>query len=226
MSRRRRWPLRGAASLLAAALALAAGPATAAERPWGLGWDEGLTLRRWLGDGWELSVAAGPDDYLDQAESRAWNQADAPQLQGMVQVPLDEREEHGWVRLQVGRRLARDRTLGLVGFCGLTHEWIDRQERTLLLDPLVGDYDSWELDRFTGRWILAAGLRPSWRPAPALSVELAVGLRYYWESWHQDTRVTRAGVAGADLEHTDGTRTGFGDFGWEGAASLQFFFWF
>ena len=48
------------------------GTAAATDRPgqgWGFGWDNGLTVRRWVAQDWELSVAAGPNDYLVKNES-------------------------------------------------------------------------------------------------------------------------------------------------------------
>ena len=123
---------------------------------WGFGWDEGLTVRRVLVDVWELSVAAGPDDNLLKIEERAWDPYTPSVWDGVLEVPLDTREEHGWVRAQVGRRVAARGPLALTAFTGLTYNWIDGQERALVLDDLVGDYDSYERDRFTERWILAA----------------------------------------------------------------------
>ena len=214
---------------LAGILLVSAGAVGAAERPvrgWGVGWDDGLTVRRWLGSQWELALSAGPDDYLVKNETRAWNLADPPLQQGVLEVPEDHRQEQGWVRLQAGHLVVAREDLALVGYVGLLYNWIDYQERALVLDNLVGDYDTWELDRFTERWVLALGMRPSWRPADFLTVELAVGLNFIWENWDQNTTRTYAGVAGSDQSVDSGHARAFDDFGWEGAASLQFFLWF
>jgi|GEM_PF-1851202 len=194
-------------------------------RRWGLGWDQGFTVRRWLGGVWELGVAAGPDDYLVKEESRSWNLNDPPAHQGQVEIPRDQREEHGWVRGQVGRLIKHHESLALVGYAGLVYEWIDYQERALELDNLVGDYDTWELDRFTSRWILQLGLRPSWQPAEFLTIEMAFGLQFVWENWDQKSSQTWAGVPGRDYHETSGNGSHFQDFGWEGLSSLQFIFW-
>ncbi len=216
--------------MLLLALALSAGrPAAAAERPaqgWGLGWDDGLTVRHWLDDRWELALSGGPDDYLVKIESRSWLLSSPPQQRGVLQVPEDHRQEQGWLRGQVGYLLTRRGDLALVGYSGLVYNWLDYQERALVLDPLVGDYDTWELDRFTERWVLTLGVRPSWRPADFLTVEMAIGLNFIWESWEQVTDRTYAGVPGGDHAVDSGHSRSFEDFGWEGAASLQFFFWF
>lgn len=204
-------------------------PAIAAERPaqkWGLGWDDGLTVRRWLASSWELALAAGPDDYLVKSESRNWIQTEPAAQHGALQVPEDHRQEQGWVRGQVGHLISRRDDMALVGYAGLVYNWIDFQERALVLNPLIGDYDTRESDRFTERWVLTLGVRPSWRPVAFLTVELALGLRFSWESWERTTDRTAAGVTDADHTVENGHSRSFEDFGWQGASSLQFLVWF
>lgn len=212
------------------ALALAAGSAAAAEDPvaadpvWGFGWSDGLTLRYCPG-AWQLGLAAGPNDYLIKEERRDSIATDPQPVQGQLELPLDEREEHGWVRLRAGRELRSRGPLSLTAFVGLSYEWIDHQERTLELDPLVGDYDTFELDRFTDYWILEGGLRPSWRVNDWFSCEFSFGLRYVWEDWDQDSTSTWAGVEEPDRSASDGSGNLFQAFGWEGVSSLGFVFW-
>jgi hypothetical protein len=218
-----------AAVLVLAGAAVAACPATAAtgadaERTWGLGWDDGLTVRRWLGP-WELGVAAGPDDDLIQLESTEWHQADPPAYQGLVEVPQDERRESGWVRGQAGFRLRHDGPLTLVVYSGLAYGWIDHQSKTALLDPVSGGYDTVETNRFTHRWAWDLGLRPAWRPVRWLTVEFSFGLRYAWERWDETTVTQPAGVPDPDRRERDGETSSFRDFGWEGLGSLAFLFW-
>ncbi len=224
---RARWPL--ASGLLLVLILLTAQPVAATEpveQVWGLGWDDGLTVRRWLGSRWELAVAAGPDDYLVKVETRQWLLSEPSAQHGALQVPEDHRREQGWVRGQVGYLLTRREQVALVAYSGLVYNWSDDQERTLVLDPLVGDYDTQEIDRFTERWVLTLGLRPSWRPVDFLTIDMAMGLNFVWENWEQTTHRTFAGVPGNDSILDDGHGRGFEDFGWEGAGSLQFFFWF
>jgi len=213
----------------AALVLLMAGSATAGEaerdRPWGVGWDEGLTVRRWLGN-WELALSAGPDDSLAKVESRSWNQGDPPAQHGALGGPLDDRRESGWVRLQGGYRVASQRTLALVGFAGLAYNWVDEQERTLTLDTLTGNYDAWERDRFTNRWLLSVGLRPSWRPTPFLSLEASFGLQFLWEDWEEAEAFLRAGDTVPDITRRDGTGSSFQDLGWDSLSSVAVIVWF
>lgn len=211
------------------ALLLATGSAVAGDRPddrqvWGLGWSDGLTLRYCPG-GWQLGLAAGPDDYLVKEEHWDRIATDPEPVQGLLELPVDEREEHGWVRFRAGHRLRSRGRLSLTAFAGLSYEWIDHQERSLELDPLVGDYDTFELDRYTDFWILEGGLRPSWRVTDWLTCEFSFGLRYVWEEWDQHTTATWAGMEESDRTSADGTGNRFQDFGWEGVSSLGFLFW-
>ena len=185
-----------------------------------------ISLRHRFGGGWLFSVAAGPDDYLHKSELRASLLADTGELHGLLQVPEDVREEHGWVRLQLGRELRREGPFGITAFGGLTYEWFNHQERQLLLNDLVHDYDTFELDRHTDRWILTVGLRPAWHATDWFSIETAFGLRFIHDDWDQSLVRTYAGMIGRDTEATDGKDQFFQDFGLEGSASVQFFFWF
>ncbi len=218
-----------AAAGLVLILVSLAGPVLAQEpvqRAWGVGWDDGLTVRGWLKGRYELSLAAGPDDYLFKDQTRLWDTAYPSALQGRLQVPQDQREEHGWVRAQVGRLVLHQDQLSVVSYLGLTYEWIDHQELRLSLDELEGDYDKFELDRFTHHWALSLGLRPAWRVTPRFTVETSFGLQFTWDSWDQTLVSSYAGGEGTQREITAGHGRSFSDFGWEGLTSLEFVFWF
>jgi len=195
------------------------------DRTWGLGWDNGLTVRTWLGGVWEVAVAAGPDDYLAKEETRSWFLNTPESQQGLLEVPLDIREEHGWVRLQVGRLIKKKGAFAATGYGGVVYEWIVHQDRKLILDEMNADYDTFELDRHTRRWILTLGIRPSWQPTSFLTVETAFGLNFIMENWDQTTKQTWAGRDGTDSQDLDGHGQKFQDFGLESMASIQFFIW-
>lgn len=196
------------------------------QRRWGLGWDHGLTLRGWLSGRWEFSVAAGPNDYLNKSEVRNWRFLDPPTVQGVLEVPDDVREEHGWVRAQAGRLIRKQGDFALVGYLGLAYEWAVFQERSLVLQDLSNDYATTELDRHTRRWIMTAGFRPSWQVTSLLTLETSFGLDFMVENWDQDRGETFAGQQGVNREQTSGHGEFFRDFGIDGSASIQLFFWF
>ena len=194
------------------------------ERKWGFGWDDGLTLRRWLGD-WELALSAGPNDYLSKTEERIWDPSDPIDLQGALEVPADDRREEGWVRFQVGHLAATYDDFGLVVFSGLTYNWRDVQNSSTALD-YTGLYDSYDWSYFDNNWILELGLRPSWRPVEFLSIEMAYGLRFTWTD-RTETKVQSldGGLNVIRTERASDYRS-FSDFGWSGLGSLKFLFWF
>ena len=195
------------------------------DRTWGIGWDHGLTARSWFGGVWEVSLAAGPDDYLSKIESRSWF-LDTPSVQqGLLEVPEDVREEHGWVRAQVGRLIKEQGDFTVTGYGGIVYQWINRQNRSLTLHELNGDYDTFELDRHTRRWVFTLGFRPAWQPVSFLTIEAAFGLNYIVENWEQSSYQTWAGVEGNDFQELDGHGEMFQDFGLEGLASIQVFIW-
>ena len=195
------------------------------DRTWGVGWDNGLTIRTWLGGTWELAVAAGPDDYLNKVETRSWYLSTPEAQQGLLEVPEDIREEHGWVRFQVGRLIKTKDQFAVIGYGGIVYEWIVHQERSLTLHELNANYNTYELDRHTQRWILTLGFRPSWQPASFLTIETAFGLNFIMENWDQTTKQSWAGVVGNDYQELDGHGQQFQDFGLEGMASIQIFIW-
>ncbi len=195
------------------------------ERKWGLGWDNGLTARAWLGGQWEVAVAAGPDDYLNKEETRSWYLNTPGPQQGLLEVPEDIREEHGWVRLQLGRLIKKKDQFAVTGYGGVVYEWIVHQERSLMLHEMNNSYDTYELDRHTQRWIFTLGLRPSWEPASFLTVEAAFGLNFVVEDWDQTISQTWAGVEGRNYQELDGHGQQFEDFGLESMASIQIFIW-
>ncbi|MCP4293341.1 MAG: hypothetical protein GY780_16065 [bacterium] len=196
------------------------------QRKWGFGWDHGLSARMWIDGHWELSVAAGPDDYLSKTETRNWMLNAPPAHHGLLEIPEDIREEHGWVRIQGGRLIKNLDPFSIVGYAGLTYEWIVRQERSLTLEGLNTDFDTFELDRHTQRWIMTLGFRPAWQPTSFLTVEAAFGLNFIIENWDQSSYQTYAGVSGHDYQELDGHGQMFQDFGLEGLSSIQVFLWF
>lgn len=221
----------GRARVLAALFLIMAIPCAAVgdtdeprRRVWGFGWDDGLTVRRWLGD-WELSLAAGPDDYLRKSEQRTWDTEAPDEIQGALEVPDDDRREEGWVRLQAGYRVATYKTLAAVVYTGLVYNWEDSQYSYTSVD-YEGLYHSYDADRFTHRWLLELGFRPSWRPVEFLSIETAFGLRFAWNTWSEtETRSWDNGERVQTLEG-NGDFSSFTDFGWDGMSSLKFIVWF
>ena len=94
------------------------------DRRWGLGWDDGLTLRRLLG-AWEVGVSAGPNDWLSDDFTHTFG-ADLPDsVDGALTDTRSNRRESGFVRLQVARAVGGHRTLQLSAVAGGRYSWSD-----------------------------------------------------------------------------------------------------
>ena len=210
---------------VSAAFAVETGPV---ERKWGLGWDNGLTARLWLGGVWELGVAAGPDDFLNDQVHRTYNTGRPPTwTEEEANTHTDDRTESGFVRFQAGRLLSRRGPLALVLFSGLQYQWTDLQSNSNRID-LTDPDNSYQrvLDFDNATWTLSLGIRPSFVVLDFLTIETAFGLEYRWfkSDWVERQEYPETGQVWVDVRSDEGNS--FDDSGWNGMASLQFFIWF
>lgn len=207
------------------AVAVESGPV---ERKWGLGWDEGLTARLWLGGVWELGVAAGPDDFLQDTNATDYHTGFPPEWdESQVDTYEGSRTESGFVRGHFGRLLARRGSLAVVCYTGLQYQWSDSRsavDREYPEDP--DRNNTYTLDRDSSSWTLTLGLRPSFVVLDFLTIETAFGLEYRWFEYETIRRseFPETGELHTETTYQDGNS--FDDSGWNGMASLQFFVWF
>lgn len=217
------------AVLLLATAAAAAGDDTVRVRKWGLGWDNGLTLRRWVGT-WELGVAAGPDDWLDESATRRWDTDEPDSLQGRESNYDEYRRESGFVRLQAGRRVANQGPLDLLAHANIQYRWRDQRSEYNRYYATYEVYD--RTDRWIETWTASLAIRLAWRPLDALSIETAFGLAYSWEDEERVATYTQRDLD-PPLESDDVTvqqigrsTRRFSAHGWTGLGSLSFIYWF
>ncbi len=200
------------------------------ERKWGLGWQEGLTLRRAMGP-WQVGVSAGPDDWLRDIETRSWNDEEPDSLQGRLSDLDEDRRESGYVRLQVARRLVVEAPLAFMVETSLRYRWSDVRNRDEYWVPKYGYEGSTTSDYFTKEWTLGLALRLAWRPLAMLTIETDFGLVYSWEETERAYESIRVDYEDPEdsYHHVDGSYTkshSFGDTGWRGLVSLDFIVWF
>ena len=96
-------------------------PVAANERPaqaWGIGWDDGLTVRRWLGGRWELAAAGRVRlDIFDVRGRRVRKLVDRDLPPGPHALGFDGRDDDGaslasgvyYILLDTGERKLRGR---------------------------------------------------------------------------------------------------------------------
>ncbi len=198
------------------------------DRKWGLGWDNGLTARLWLGGVWELAVAAGPNDNLSTSEGfqydtgspPEWNESDSRSVR-------EDKRESGFVRLQAGRLVSRRGPLALVCYTGLQYTWSDSRYSYSGVDlehPENSRDSVRDLDRST--WDLSLGIRPSFVILDFLTIETAFGLQYSWISTDEAERTLYPESGQVQLYGDTDDSHRFSYYGWSGMGSLQFIVWF
>jgi hypothetical protein len=221
---------------LLAALGWSVTPVAAADPAprWGFGWDpgdgysSGLTLRHRLGRGWEVGLAAGPNDSKSDEDRLYRDSSDLP-------APVEShdiygyRRESGWVRVTGARCLWRDGPFAAAALAGLTYSWSNEQRS----DRWPTSSQTADADYYNSRenirldlWRFALGLRPSWSATARLTVEFEVGLAFDTRTrtireniWYDyDPRIRRI-----ETDNPSHSFSSYGGFEW---SRLKFIFWF
>jgi hypothetical protein len=94
---------------------------------WTIGYDNGVTVRRFLGDNWEVYLGGGPNDsrgnYLRETIRDSEDGIPVP----YSDYSDDYKTEEGHVHLGAGHTLVRDGRLWLVGVLGINYRWSNFQ---------------------------------------------------------------------------------------------------
>ena len=198
------------------------------DRKWGLGWDNGLTARLWLGGVWELAVAAGPNDYLTQSEDHYYDTGRPPEWNEREDITeREDKRESGFVGLQAGRLVSRRGPLALVCFSGLRYTWSDSRYSYRKIDITVPENSRDNIrDYDISTWSLSLGIRPSFIILDFLTIETAFGLYYSWNEADQVEKTVYPETGQVSLEVSSDESTSFKYTGWSGMGSLQFIIWF
>lgn len=220
-------------------LGLVAGAATAADggaahpRHWAFGWDpgesgEGVTVRYLMRPGWDLSLAAGPNDFRYEEQAAQWDTADDVVDDGTPH-DADNRQEQGWVRLAVGGRVWKDARFAVHGAGAVTYRWSVEEVRTREARTYDNpDWDWYNVRDHTERdsWWLTLGLRPSYAVTERFQVEFESGLRLRFESADNTYDTwwdTHIGTTHTERTHHDRLFQSYGRFE---LYSLRFIYWF
>lgn len=171
----------------AAAAATGAGPPS---RPWAFGWDpgesgEGLTVRYEVRPGWDVSVAAGPNDFRYEETSTHWSTVEDAVDDG-TPTDSDDRQEQGWVRLTVGGRCWRDGRFAVHGTGAVTYRWSAeeyRQRDERIYDDAITDWYNVRDHTDRDSWWVTLGLRPSVAVTERFLVEFESGVRLRFETF-------------------------------------------
>lgn len=217
--------------LVVAAAAQAADEAL--PRHWGFGWDpgdsgEGLTLRWRPRPDWDLSVAAGPNDFRNEDQYLQWD-TDDDVVQDGTPRDADNRQEQGWVRLALGRRVWQDGRLKLFSAGSVTYRWSAEEYRAREARVNDGPYWDWYNTReHTDRdsWWFTLGVRPSYAVTPRFHVEWEAGLRLRLESADSYRLTWWDAHPGEERYEKSSHDRAFQSFGVFDLYRLRFIFWF
>ena len=172
--------------LLLAPLVAGAEEAPAAPlRQWAFGWDpgdyeRGLTVRYRFTPRWDLSVAAGPNDYRTESERLSWDSDDESSDDGTPRGN-DTRQEQGWVRLAAGGQFWQEGRWAVSGVGAATYTWSVEDRRTRTYQNYAGalwDYRNIRESTDRETWIFTLGIRPSFRVSNRMQIEAEAGLRF------------------------------------------------
>lgn len=94
---------------------------------WTIGFENGVTLRRFLGKNWEVYLGGGPDDFKSEAESTSYRYPgdDSPELYSFYEET--HKTESGFVHLGVGRQLIRENRFWLTAIVDFSYNWENHQ---------------------------------------------------------------------------------------------------
>ena len=178
-------------------------------RHWAFGWDpgdsdRGLTVRYRFTPRWDLSVAAGPNDYRQETESRGWDTDNETSDDGAPRTG-DSRREQGWVRLAAGGRFWQEGRWAVSGVGAATYTWSVEDYRSRYYQNYNGalwDYRNERQSTDRETWYITLGIRPSFRVSNRMQVEAEAGLSfsreteeyeslYWWDSFTPTTRNER-----------------------------------
>lgn len=219
--------------LLAAAVpAAAAEPAPATLRHWAFGWDPGmsqigLTVRYRPSPDWDLSVAAGPNDYRQDVDGvrQLWEEG----VETIADQSTTNREESGWVRLAMGRRFWRQDRVSVSGVCAVYYSWSAQEDRYREYNTTDNPYPDYLNRRYhydTDTWTVGLGIRPSVVLMPRLQVEFDAGLALTTVRGTNEYERWWDSAPGYEHKVEDLHRRTFRTFGGFSTTQLKFIFWF
>ena len=202
------------------------------ENPWGFGYDGGLTLRRKLGDKWEIGITGGPNDRLSSGtDNEDREELPAPNTRSRVRT-FDSRRESGFVAPHFGRTVWQKGTFDLLCYLRGKFVWENSSYHSDTVNESSTSIDRVERSSRQGdgrNWYLSLGFRPGYRPVPWFSIEVDFGLAYAWTNdTYREERVYFDEEGNSTRTVTNGENDGqtFSLFGYSGTSSFKFIVWF
>jgi len=195
------------------------------QRRWTVGYENGVTIRRFLGDNWEIFLGGGPNDSLGESHRTIYRDV-VDEFSGMYsQNGEDTKVEEGYVFLGTGRTLIRDHRFWLAGTFSVKYRWSNYQT-SQFLDNFY--HESYQSSQITGHDMTTTaylGFRPAYDITSRITMMLSMGIYFShqtstWDKWAVDEEYP------VYKKRFSSNQDDTGLFGYYGIQSISFFFRF
>jgi len=145
---------------------------------WTIGYENGITVRRFLGENWEIFFGGGPDDYKSENSNAVFRDTDEGTLYSYSDDVGESKREEGFAHLGIGRTLLRDGRFWLVGIFDVKYNWENFQSGSESENFVSENYS---LSGKTGHRMITTsylGLRPSLDITRRITLMVGLGIKY------------------------------------------------
>lgn len=146
------------------------------EHRWTIGYDDGLSLHRFIGDNWDIFIGGGPNDSKNEYNSLYYDVVDTFSNQLTSERTDSRKNEEGHVYLGAGRSILRDDRFWMAGVVRLRYSWSNYQN--------VSVQESFDSDYF----------RATERIGHSMNTRLYLGLRPSYDLTSRITLMVKMGV--------------------------------
>lgn len=145
---------------------------------WTIGYENGITLRRYFGENWEVYIGGGPNDSKRDETFQRYDFAE----DGTSELTYDDQDsdktEEGFVYLGVGRKVVEADRFVMTGTLSVKYRWRNFQDRDRN-ENLENERIS--IREYVGHNMTTTvylGLRPSYDITPRITLALNFGINY------------------------------------------------
>ncbi len=195
------------------------------ERRWTLGYESGVTLRRFFGENWEVYLGGGPNDSLGETHESASRNVDGEFIDQYSEREEETKVEEGHVFLGTGRTLLRDQRFWMAGTLSLKYRWRNYQTSNYSENFFYESNNSQQVIGHRMTTTVYLGIRPAYDITSRITLMLGMGVYFShetetWDKWAKDEE----GPQTKSRFSRDGNNTGL--FGYYGIRYISFIYRF
>ncbi len=143
-----------------------------------VGYDSGITLRRYFGENWEVYIGGGPNDSKRDETLLRYSFSDDGTSELTDDDHDSDKSEEGFVYLGVGRKVIDADRFVMTGTLGVKYRWRNFQDRDFNEDI---ERERIYIREYIGHNMTTEvylGLRPSYDITPRIALALNFGIYY------------------------------------------------